>query len=196
MLLGYGYHTVAAWPFIGRNAFGYTGLHGIWGVTLFLKGGLPSITSPAWVSFLRYLIGLIVTARAIWAARVGRGVTDPAERARTLLRSIGEAFLLFFLLTPGFGIQYLAWFAITAYLVSPAGAVTFNVLGGVFAFSVYHYWNQGFPWDFANSDRVGPWRAPQALFGQLAWLSLIVWGALIIQSRMREARLRRRAPVG
>ena len=194
LLLGYGYHMVAGWPFMKRNVFDYAGLPGIWGVTFFLKSGLPSITSHAWANVLKYLIGLIIAVRAMVAARTTRALVDPALRARQLLGSIGEAFFVFFLLTPGFGIHYLAWFGIAAYLMSPVGAVAFNVLGATFMFAVYHYWNHGFPWNIADSDRVGPWRPQQALFGQVTWLCLVTWFAIIVYSRIAAARVPRVQP--
>ncbi len=97
------------------------------------------------------------------------------------------------LLTPGFGIQYLTWLAIASFLLGPAGAIGYNLIGGAFMFSVYHYWNRGFPWHFADSDKVGPWRAPQALLGRAAWIYLLVWAALMMREALRRKRATRDA---
>jgi 4-amino-4-deoxy-L-arabinose transferase-like glycosyltransferase len=184
---GYGYHVWMAYPFMKKNVFEYGGLRGIWGLGELCGSGLPDMTSLKTASRLKQAIGLAIMVRAIALAWLRRS-SDDVTRARSLLGSIGWAFLIFMLLTPGFGIQYLAWLAIASFLLGPAGGIVYNLLGGAFMFSVYHYWNRGFPWHFADSDKVGAWRAPQALLGRIAWIYLVVLAALLI----REAWARRR----
>jgi hypothetical protein len=185
LLAGYGYHVAVAYPTMKKNVFEYGGLRGIWGLTEMCAAGWPYLASKSGATLLKWGIALVIATRAIvlaWRPAPGDG---PAA-ARRLLSSIGWAFLTFLLLTPGFGIQYLAWLAIAAFLIEPWGAFAFNLLGGAFMFSVYHYWNRGFPWGFADSDKVGAWRAPQALLGRFAWLALVVWAALMIHAAWRR----------
>lgn len=185
VLAGYGYHVAVAYPYMKKNVFEYGGLRGIWGLTEMCAAGVPYLASRGGATLVKWLIAVVITTRAIVLAWPP-GPADGPAAARRLLTSIGWAFLLFLLFTPGFGIQYLAWLAIAAFLCEPWGALGFNLLGGAFMFSVYHYWNRGFPWSFADSDKVGAWRAPQALLGRLAWLYLVVWAALMIQTAYRR----------
>ncbi|MGD0838895.1 MAG: hypothetical protein ABSB49_19850 [Polyangia bacterium] len=199
---GFGYHVALAYPFMKRNVFDYGGLRGVWGLGELCGNGWPTITSLAAASWLKLAIALLITGRAAtlaWLDRRSRydrsGALDGRirGRARELLGSVGWAFLIFMLLTPGFGIQYLTWLAIASFLLGPAGAIGYNLIGGAFMFSVYHYWNRGFPWHFADSDKVGPWRAPQALLGRAAWIYLLVWAALMMREALRRKRATRDA---
>jgi len=180
VLAGFGYHVLVAYPYMKKNVFDYAGLKGIWGITELCAAGYPDIVSLRGASVLKKLIALFITARAVMLAWPGRAQDSPAA-ARRFLGAIGWTFLIFLLLTPGFGVQYLAWLAIATFLCAPIGAIGFNLLGGAFMFSIYHYWNRGFPWNFADSDTVGAWRAPQALFGRVAWIYLVVWATLMIR---------------
>jgi hypothetical protein len=187
--IGFGYHFVVAGAFLRRNALEYSGLANIWGLTELARAGFPLISSPDYATALKRLIAALVVARAIaLLRRRARGASTPEEDARGFLRSIGWAFLLFMLLTPGFGIQYLSWLAIAAYLLDPAWALGYNLFGGAFAFAVYHFWNRGFPWNVADSDVVGPWRAPQALLGRLTWLYLVIWVTVLIHTTVTRWR--------
>jgi hypothetical protein len=193
VMAGFAYHACLAHPFMRRNVFDYGGLRGIWGLGELCASGWPAITLPKTGSWLKLAIGVIITGRAAtlaWLSRPsGRSVPADAQApARQLLGSIGWAFLIFMLLTPGFGIQYLTWLAVASFLLSPAGAIGYSLLGGAFMFSVYHYWNRSFPWYLADSDKLGPWQAPQALLGRLAWIYLVVWAALTIREALSGRR--------
>jgi hypothetical protein len=191
--VGFGYHVWMSYPFMRRNVFNYGGQRGTWGLGELCAAGWPLITSPKVSFWLKLTIGFLITVRAAVLAWLRRSSGDQT-RARELLVSIGWAFLIFMLITPGFGIQYLAWLAVASFLIGPVGAVGYGLLGGLFMFSVYHFWNGGFPWNFANSDDRGLWRAPQALLGRVAWIYLVVWAALLIREAL--ARTARRASRG
>jgi 4-amino-4-deoxy-L-arabinose transferase-like glycosyltransferase len=182
---GFGYHVLVAYPFMKKNVFDYAGLKGIWGITELCAAGYPAIVSLHGGAVLKKLIALLITGRAVMLAWPRRTSDSPAAACR-FLHALGWAFLIFLLLTPGFGVQYLAWLAIAAFLCEPIGAIGFNLLGGAFMFSIYHYWNRGFPWNFADSDSVGTWRAPQALLGRAAWIYLVVWAALMLRAAWVE----------
>jgi hypothetical protein len=86
-------------------------------------------------------------------------------------------FLLFFCLTPGFGIQYLAW--LTPWIaIFPAAAIAgFTVAGGIYCAVVYTYWCNGLPWFYANSLAAPHYPLVNALgnaLGVIAWLSVLV----------------------
>jgi hypothetical protein len=193
--LGFGYHTWMAFPFMKKNVFDYGGLRGIWGLGELCGAGWPAITSLKTALWLKLAIALVITLGAAAVAWRGR-LSDDLARARSLLACIGGAFLIFMLLTPGFGIQYLAWLAVAGCLLGPAGGLGYNLAAGAFMFSVYHYWNGGFPWRFADSDKVGPWRAPQALLGRVAWIYLVIWAVLLVREAWARRRLARPARAG
>jgi 4-amino-4-deoxy-L-arabinose transferase-like glycosyltransferase len=189
LALGFGYHFFAAGEFFKRNVLDYSGLKGIWGLTEMALRGYPAIVTPAYVSALKLVIAAVIVARAaveLW--RRHRSPADARDNGRAFLRSLGLAFLTFMLLTPGFGVQYLAWLAIAAFLIDPVWAVGYNLLGGWFAFVIYHYWNRGFPWNVADSDIVGAWKPAQALVGRWAWIYLIVWAAVLAHGAVQRWR--------
>ena len=187
--LGFGYHFAVAAPFVKRNVFEYSGLRNIWGVTELAHAGFPPIGSPGAGTALKLLIAALIVTRAIAQSRHRPAARTPGDAARGCLRSIGWAFLLFLLLTPGFGIQYLSWLAIASFLIEPSWAFGYNLLGGAFSFAVYHYWNRGFPWNIADSDVVGAWKAPQALVGRLTWLYLLTWVAVLVHAAVTRRRV-------
>ena len=194
LVAGFGYHVVAAYPFMEHNVFAYSGLAHIWGITDLAGPGFPAIASPAGIMLAKMLIALLIVGRAFYFSR--RHAASPqgaAAAGRFTLQSIGWAFAIFMLLTPGFSVQYLAWLAIVSYLIDPYWAIGYNVIGGAFAFSIYHYWNQGFPWNLADSDKVGAWQAPQALLGRMAWLYLLVWVACAVHSTLSRRTVARLA---
>lgn len=195
LAVGYGYHVWMAYPFIRRNVFGYGGQRGEWGLGELFGAGWPFIKSPQASSWLKLIIGVVITVRAAILARL-RGPSEAQGLARQLLVSIGWAFLIFMLMTPGFGIQYLAWLAIASFLISPAGGVVYGLVGGSFMFSVYHYWNRGFPWNIADSDAVGLWGDAQVLLGRVTWLFLVFWAASMIRDALAHSRGWRRVVRG
>jgi 4-amino-4-deoxy-L-arabinose transferase-like glycosyltransferase len=190
LVVGFGYHAITGGAFFSRNVLQYSGLIGIWGLTELSAGGFPSIATPPYVSALKVAIAALIVGRAIveMVLRRRSAADDVQGNGRAFLGSIGWAFLVFMLITPGFGIQYLSWLAIAAFLIDPAWAVGYNLFGGWFAFVVYHYWNRGFPWNVADSDVVGAWKAPQALVGRLAWIYLIVWAAVLAHAAIQRWR--------
>lgn len=176
LITGYGYHLWNAWEPMRRNILAYGGLRGIWGVSWLAGhvGGSELIESYADVGRIALFLGIVGTS---WAIAGGAPpASSEVARGRALLAGIGAAFLVFFVVTPGFGIQYLAWLAAPGLFLSWRWALGYNVLGGIFCFAVYTYWSRGFPWDFADSDVVGPWRGTAVAAAAALWLYLVAWG--------------------
>jgi hypothetical protein len=189
LVLGFGYHAIAAGSFFTRNVLKYSGLVGSWGLTEIAGRGFGRITKPRWVSALKIVIAVLIVGRGVAEMMLRRrAAADAQANGRAFLRSIGWAFLVFLLITPGFGVQYLSWLAIAAFFIDPVWAVGYNLFGGWFAFAVYHYWNRGFPWNIADSDVVGAWRPAQALVGRLAWLYLIIWSTVLVHAAVQRWR--------
>ena len=158
------------WALFHRT-LGYGSLTGRWGFGYLLPqiplaGGLAA---RAFNSQGRNFL-LLVLIGASWLLNRGR-------RPVPLYYQFGLLFLLFFCLTPGFGIQYLAW--LTPWIaIFPAAAIAgFTVAGGLYCAVVYTYWCNGLPWFYANSLAAPHYPLVNALgnaLGVIAWLSVLV----------------------
>ncbi len=81
----------------------------------------------------------------------------------------GNTEFLFLSLTPGFGIQYLAW-AIPWIATRGRWGKLFAGTSGLFLFLVYTYWSHGLPWNAARA-----WSLPGSIvvFEVLCWASVV-----------------------
>lgn len=103
--------------------------------------------------------------------------------------AVGLAFVLFLLLTPAFGMQYLSWAVAGAYLVSTWAATAYNLFGSVFMVVVYDNWNSAFPWSW-NVAPGKPFRSKELFLQYPAWVSLLlvaVTGLLMLRRRHAPA---------
>ncbi len=99
--------------------------------------------------------------------------------------AVGLALVLFLLLTPAFGMQYLSWAVAGAYLISNWAATAYNVFGTVFVVVVYDHWNSAYPWHW-NIAPGKPFRAKEMFLQVPAWVSLCaaaVAGLLLLRRR-------------
>ncbi|MDQ1691889.1 MAG: hypothetical protein QOD87_1997 [Pseudonocardiales bacterium] len=78
----------------------------------------------------------------------------------------------FLLLSPAFGVQYLAWAAAPAFLLDVGVATAYNVLAGLFLLQVYNRWSGGFPWHAMARGR--PFTSGEVAFGLVVWATLIL----------------------
>jgi len=182
---------------IARKVLGYGSYYGHWGVSRLLSdlapgGGLAAQLNDAFVADGRYLaLGLpALVALVMNGASLVRG----KARRPALYVQCGVVAALFLAITPGFGVQYLAW---VVPWVPGAGALpgaAFFAATGVFLFSVYQYWSGSFPWYTADarSYEFEWWPHPVVNLEVLAWASvLVVLGALTVvggRSMRRAAR--------
>ena len=131
---------------------------------------------PAWsrtaTLVMKSALVLGITMSAAWLTRAKQDGAETNQRERSLLRGLGWTFLIFFVRTPGFGVQYLAWLVPTTIFLSLRGALAYNVLAGGFLCSIYTHWCAGFPWNVANSVY---WHGIEAGVGNAVWLLLAVW---------------------
>lgn len=183
---GFAYHLWFAFADVKRNVFDYPSHTGLWGVTLVLRelGAEQLYALYARVGRWVMLLAMIGVGVVTGLRRSG----DPAHDGRLLFTGLGNTFLAFFLLTPGFGIQYLAWLVPTGVFLGLRGALAYNVVGGAFVIGVYTFWSQGFPWYLADSDRVGLWRGPNAALCFAVWICLVLWAWGIPNVRWDERR--------
>jgi hypothetical protein len=95
-----------------------------------------------------------------------------------LFMQLGLIVFIFISLTPGFGIQYLAWLVPWVVGLGFVATLSYYIAGGVFQFLVYTFWAHGFPWFLANSDRIGPWG------GFIIYYEIICWVVIVAISLM------------
>ena len=68
------------------------------------------------------------------------------HRRDLTIESLCLGLVAFLTLSPAFGVQYLAWAAAPAYLLSYWPAHAYNVIGGFYLFQTYNTWSRGRPW--------------------------------------------------
>lgn len=99
--------------------------------------------------------------------------------------AVGLALVLFLLLTPAFGMQYLSWAVAGAYLISNWAASAYNLFGSLFVVVVYDHWNSAYPWAW-NVAPGKPFRAKEMFLQVPAWAALcavVVSGLLLLRRR-------------
>jgi 4-amino-4-deoxy-L-arabinose transferase-like glycosyltransferase len=137
------------WRPFRAHVLGYAGgpLHP-WGITEFLAS---ASVGPSVVSFLvgpgRFLIlavsALLPVALLLW-------------RRDAVLPAVGLTLVLFFLLSPAWGTQYLSWPVAAAYLIDFRAATAYNLTAGALLADVYNRWSGGLPWNFAHAKALVP----------------------------------------
>ena len=179
------FEVVTAFPWLLRspkallkNIAGYGSLSQRWGLGL-LAHDVPLIGASAtnWLNHWgRYflLAGLVALA---W--RLNR-MLHPVS----LFEQCGILLFVFLFLTPGFGIQYLAWLTPWLAVLSWSVVSVWVATSGVFCAAVYTYWSGGVPWFYANSVAVGGWKGWINILGLLTWLAT----ALVLESYWRRVR--------
>lgn len=137
-----------------KNVLSYGSFWGIWGVTYILRmTGLQEFSK---VNFLNLsgtqnaiMMGLkvIVVLGIMLLAWRRRKLANPA-----LFATLGYAWMIFFVLSPGVAAQYLVWLAPFILLLSP-NLYGFLVAGSsIFLFALYTITSGGFPWYFAHAS--------------------------------------------
>ncbi len=174
-----------------RNVLGYGSFWGIWGLTYCLRmTGLHDFSKVSFVD-LSPIQQLIMTmlkvaiVLAIFVLAWRRRNLSPPE----LLASIGYAWLIFFVLSPGIAAQYLVWLAPFVLLLSPTFYAVLVAGSSIFLFALYSLSSGGFPWYFAHATTK--LNLISAHWAVVPWLTLA--GGLIAlawKARQENPRLR------
>jgi hypothetical protein len=156
--------------FIVERVFGYGSLYGHWGLSRLLT--LPwsrdhiGLLDTIYAQWGKFIVLAVIAAAAFWMNR--------SPKKPPLFLQCGLVAFLFMALTPGFGVQYLAWLVPWVVGIGLWATVIFYTASGIFLFLVYHFWAGEFPWRLANADAVGDWRGSIILVELLCWAAVVV----------------------
>lgn len=164
VILGYGYHAYHDFFLIKRNIFDYESSAVRWGLTPLLH--LVGVPPKFYVKFLKYSLLACICLKSWHLTKSSR------HEPKVLLEGLAWSFMIFLLLSPGFGIQYLVWLAAPIMFFGMKHALRYTIITGVLAFSVYNNWSDGFPWYYAGSAIWNPW---EWLLLYLVWIDLVKW---------------------
>jgi hypothetical protein len=160
-----------------RNMLGYQSVYGVWGTSRFVSLSGWHFLDALCRRYGSFVVVLLVFAAAIWAGR--KAPIRP-------IYSFGFVTSLFLVLTPGFGIQYLAWVLPWMIALGAEMLWIYSIAAGIFMFHVYTTWSGGFPWFLADSTYGISWSGFLILHEGLCWLvvllSLILFAKEIMYS--------------
>jgi len=165
---------------IAHNVFGYRSAKGIWGFTRLARIPELLMHHVGYVSFSAE-IGVFVPLLVIPGLMLFL-----SRRPVSLLTRCAISIFLFLWLAPGFGVQYLAWLVPFALVFGEAWALAVYTTSGLFLFLVYTYWSQGFPWSYAEPEKMGVWPHSLVPFELTTWL-IIGLAAFAGLWRLRKA---------
>ncbi len=137
-----------------------------WGLPQFLTwvnvpGGGGWLAGPGRFGIL--LVSGLLAAAVVW------------RRPDAVVAAVGLSLVLFLLLSPAFGMQYLVWPLAAAYLIDTAAATAYNVAASVFVLVVYSHWNDAYPWHWYAAWAV-PFSSRELVLMALTWLALAAVG--------------------
>jgi hypothetical protein len=180
---------------LARKVLGYPSSYGLWGISRILSSSESlAPASRVFETYGRVLLAATVVGLAIWMNR--RSVRPP------LFRQIGILAFAFLSVTPGFGVQYLAWLVPWIAGVETGFALAWCLASGAFLLLVYtfwcqgvpfeqgdpnwlgaSFWSRGWPWSTADANSLGEWRGPIVPVELVAWVSVVA----ILVSKLRAA---------
>jgi hypothetical protein len=126
---------------VAANVLAYNSVPGSWGLGALWRH-LPAFRTFSHYGKFGLAAGMIVMAYLMNRLK-------PKPR---IFEQWGASLLLFLLLTPGFGIQYLYWVTPWVVALGVRAAILLYLTSGTFMFAVYTYWSGGVPWWFADSQ--------------------------------------------
>lgn len=152
---------------IYKNTFGYASIYGQWGFSLLMQ----EFGAAQWLNDLFYANGRwLPLGCAVVLALV---FNLPRPRLK-LFYQCGIIVFAFLFLTPGFGIQYLAWLTPWIIMAGWPFAATHLLATGLYALAQYMTWQGGLIMDIANTLTLGLWGRALPALKWAAWLSLLL----------------------
>ncbi len=158
---------VSRWHSFREQVLGYTGSAlREWGLPQFLTWvDLPG--AGGWLAgpgrFGILLVSGLAAAAVAW------------RRPDAVVPAAGLSLVLFLVLSPAFGMQYLVWPLAAAYLIDTAAATAYNVAASVFVVVVYSHWSDAYPWRWYAAWAV-PFSSSELVLMVLTWVALAAVG--------------------
>jgi 4-amino-4-deoxy-L-arabinose transferase-like glycosyltransferase len=109
-----------------------------------------------------------------FAILLASGLTAAAvawRRPNAVVPAVGLSFVLFLVLSPAFGMQYLAWALAGAYLIDTRVATGYNLAASAFVVVVYEDWSGALPWRWYQAWAV-PFSSSELALMILTWVLL------------------------
>ena len=164
-----------------KNVLGYGSFWGIWGLTyVFRMTGLREFSKTSFFNLtasqnaIVLVLKIAVVLAILFLAWRRRKLPPPA-----LFATIGYAWMIFFVISPGVAAQYLVWLAPFILVLSPTFYGFLVAASSIFLFALYTISSDGFPWYFAHAtNKLSLISAHWAL---VPWLTLV--GGLIVLAR-------------
>ena len=187
LLVGSGV-AVAGMPFI-KHVLGYGSLWAYWGIPEVLATlGLTNSEVPL-DGFRDPVSGRIATALkviiigvACWLAWIGR-LAD----GRGLMRTAATTLIVFFILTPGFGHQYMVWWFAIVLAAMPIWGAVLTVASTTLLVVYYSVWsNSPFPWRIVYPN--GPLEGKLAFVSIGAWVVFTIAGGVMVVDAWRRSK--------
>lgn len=156
------------WPTFYRNVFAYNSMPYEWGIPLLIQS--TQQTLPRLATWLR--LHYDPNARfVILGVMVLIGALQRWRRQLNAFEAGALGLSAFLVLSPGFGVQYLAWVVPLLFAAHPRAAFAYSAHGGLFAFLIYYlFWTGTHPW-YSNFGDNFP--SPSPFVGVLAWAALL-----------------------
>jgi len=171
-----------------RNVFGYSGYWGEWGITYWLRAThSPRFEPVTWLNttpsqhFVVSLLKILVICGILLLAWRRRAAPD-----RAIFATIAYAWTIFFIFSPGVGVQYLVWLAPFVLFASPYWYAALTAASTAYLFVFYNVISHGMPWHHGVSTNqlIPLWVA----WTNLPWAVLIVGAAVLSWRGIRSRR--------
>jgi Glycosyltransferase family 87 len=182
---------------IARKTLGYGGLYNRWGWSLILSFLFPSAGTTTLLGYdagsihlflsryFKYALMALIAILSWWMNR-------ESNRKPSLFFQCGTIVSLFLMLTPGFGVQYLAWLVPFVIALRTLPTLFYYLTSGAYLFATYRLWSDG-NWYYADSIKVRPPMLSVYLLSLLCWLAVVFtcWRYLRTLSTYSRSHLRK-----
>jgi hypothetical protein len=176
--------------FIVRRLFSYGSIYGQWGIPSLL-GALPP--QLAWLNAMYNIVGKYVMLVAVGS--VPLWLRYLARERPSLFEQCAAAFLIFMVLTPGFGVQYLVWVVPWMIVAGFLPALLFFAASGAFLFAYYTFFAGGIPWYTAFAVPEYPLPSYIMAVGIVCWLTIVIALVCMLRSLRAQYSIRRQLAI-
>lgn len=170
-----------------KNVFGYGSFWGLWGITYWLRQtGWSEFSRASFydLSIAQNLIVSLLKLTIIVAVIILAWRRRKMTSGRALFASLAYTWMIFFLVSPGVGAQYLVWAAPFILVLSPQFYAFFTAGSSLFLFFFYNTISRGLPWygGLSNGNFKMDW-TPWSIW---PWAILIVASVVLWKKSRRD----------